>query len=204
MATRRNQKARTRQTLLDGAVRVLADGTADPTMEQIAEAAQVSRATAYRYFDAAGDVVWEVMSDHATADVDEVMASAGQDVVARVLAAEEVINGYLFSDPDGARAFERAALDRSLRGRNQDTDRPARRFRYIDAALDPITHLLSADELHRVRHALALAMGSQAVPAMLDTCRLDVGEARAATRFACQTIAAEATHLASARCGHPD
>ena len=35
----------------------------------------VSRATAYRYFDSAGDVVWEVMSDRAVADIDEVMAT---------------------------------------------------------------------------------------------------------------------------------
>ena len=198
MAARLEQKARTRQALLDGASQVLADGIADPSMEEIAEAARVSRATAYRYFDSAGDVVWEVMSDRAVADIDEVMATAGHDVVARALAAEDAINGYMFGDPDGARAFERAALDRSLRGMAQDTDRPARRFRYIDAALEPIANQLSTEDRHRVRHALALAMGSQAVPAMLDTCRLDMDEARSATRFACQTIAAEASRLAAA------
>ncbi|BAN00669.1 TetR/AcrR family transcriptional regulator [Ilumatobacter coccineus] len=198
MAIRSNQKARTRQALLDGAARVLADGTAEPSMDQIAEAAQVSRATAYRYFDSSSEVVWEVMSDRAIADVDAVMAAAGNDITDRVLAAEEAINGYLFDDPDGARAFERAALDRSLRGMAQDTDRAARRLGYIDAALEPIADRLSHSERRSVRHALALAMGSQAVPAMLDTCRLDVDEARSATRFACRTIATEASRLARA------
>lgn len=198
MASRLNQKARTRQALLDGASQMLAHGTADPSMDQIADAAHVSRATAYRYFDSSGDVVWEAMSDRDIADIEDVMATAFDDVVARVLAAEEAINGYLFDDPDGARAFERAALDRSLRGVAQDTDRAARRLRYIDAALEPIADRLSTSDRRRVRHALALAMGSQAVPAMLDTCRLDIDEARSATRFACKTIATEASRLASA------
>lgn len=199
MAIRSNQKARTRQALLDGAARVLADGTAEPSMDQIAEAAQVSRATAYRYFDSPSEAVWEVMSDRAIADVDAVMAAAGNDITDRVLAAEEAINGYLFDDPDGARAFERAALDRSLRGMSQDTDRAARRLGYIDAALEPIADRLSDGERRSVRHALALAMGSQAVPAMLDTCRLDVDEARSATRFACRAIATEASRMARVR-----
>lgn len=167
-------------------------------MEQIAEAARVSRATAYRYFDSSADVVWELMSDRTIADIEEVMTAAGNDVVARVMAAEEAINDYLFEDPDGARAFERAALDRCLRGIAQDTDRAARRLGYIDAALEPIADRLSRDDHRCVRHALALAMGSQAVPAMLDTCRLEVDEARSATRFACRTIAAEASRLAQA------
>ncbi|MEQ8439879.1 MAG: TetR family transcriptional regulator [Ilumatobacter fluminis] len=198
MAIRTNQKARTRQALLDGAARVLAEGVAVPSMDQIAAAARVSRATAYRYFDSSGDIVWELMSDRAIADIDEVMKATGTDVVARVLAAEEAINGFLFDDPDGARAFERAALDRSLRGMAQDTDRAARRLGYIDAAMAPIADRLSVDDHRRVRHALALTMGSQAVPAMLDTCRLDVDEARAATRFACRAIATEAGRLAEA------
>ena len=198
MAARLNQKARTRRALLDAAARLLADGVPDPSMEQIAEAAQVSRATAYRYFDSASDAVWETMSDGVLTDIDDVMAAAGDDVVTRVLAAEDIVNGYLFGDPDGARAFERAALDRSLRGVAQDTDRAARRLLYIDAALAPIADRLAADELRQVRHALALAIGSQTVLAMLDTCQLDVDEARASTRFACRTIAAEACRLASA------
>jgi hypothetical protein len=98
------------------------------------------------------------MSDRTIADIEEMMTAAGHDVIARVLAAEEAINGYLFEDPDGARAFERAALDRSLRGMGQDTDRAARRLRYIDAALEPIADRLSSRNRRCVRHALALAL----------------------------------------------
>lgn len=196
MAARLKQKARTRQALVDGASQLLEKGMADPSMEEIAAAADVSRATAYRYFDSAADVVWQVLSDRVLTDIDEAMVSAGSDLIARVLAAEDAINGYLFSDPDGARAYERAMLDRSIRGIGTEFDRAARRLRYIDVALEPVVDQLESSDFRRVRHALALAMGSQAVPAMLDTCRLDIADARDATRFVCQTIAEEAVRLA--------
>ena len=44
-----NQKARTRQAIVRAAGALLRDGR-KPSLEEIAEAAQVSRATAYRYF----------------------------------------------------------------------------------------------------------------------------------------------------------
>lgn len=46
---RRSQKARTRSALVDAARALLADGTT-PTVEEAAQAADVSRTTAYRYF----------------------------------------------------------------------------------------------------------------------------------------------------------
>jgi AcrR family transcriptional regulator len=46
---RHRQKARTRQALVAAARRLLADGT-DPTVEDAAAAAGISRTTAYRYF----------------------------------------------------------------------------------------------------------------------------------------------------------
>src|SRR5690606_29510510 len=46
---RANQKLRTRKDLLEAAARLMREGRT-PTFDEIAEAAMVSRATAYRYF----------------------------------------------------------------------------------------------------------------------------------------------------------
>src|ERR671922_144625 len=46
---RTNQKARTRSALLDATRELLAEG-ANPTVEQAADRAAISRTTAYRYF----------------------------------------------------------------------------------------------------------------------------------------------------------
>jgi AcrR family transcriptional regulator len=46
---RAHQRARTRNALIDGARQLLAEGVT-PTVEQVASATTISRATAYRYF----------------------------------------------------------------------------------------------------------------------------------------------------------
>jgi AcrR family transcriptional regulator len=196
MATREQQRARTNRAIVEAASSLLANGSSDLSMEEIADAADVSRATIYRYFDSAADIVWRVYADQ-NIEPPEVTMDGVDDITDRVLLAEQIINDYLFEDPNGARSFEHATLSRTLNGTVTDADRPARRLVYIDAALAPIAADLGP-HLDEVRHALALAMGSQVVPAMLDTCRLPVDEARRATRFACRTIAEAAVRLAEA------
>lgn len=196
MTTRSNQRERTRQALLDAASDLLDGGNAVPTMDEIAERARVSRATAYRYFESAPDVVWQVIADRLIEPVDSAFADAGDDVVGRVARAEAVINDFLFGDPDGTRAFERAVLDRQLAGSARPDDRTGRRLVYIDAALAPIADRLAPADLERLRYALALTMGSQVVTALLDTCGLDVDQAREITRFASRAIVAEALRSA--------
>ncbi len=56
---------------------------------------------------------------------------------------------------------------------------------------------LDQADLERLRYALALTMGSQVVSALLDTCGLDIDQARDVTRFAAQTIVADTLRSAS-------
>jgi AcrR family transcriptional regulator len=191
MTTRTNQRARTRQALMDAAAALLDSGRSTPTMDEIAERARVSRATAYRYFDSAPDVVWQVVVDRQLEPVETAFVAAGDDVGERVERAEVIVNDYLFGDPDGARAFERAMLDRQLTGAAAPDDRAGRRLTYIDAALTPIAEGLDQADLERLRYALALTMGSQVVSALLDTCGLDIDQARDVTRFAARAIVAD-------------
>lgn len=195
MTTHTERRARTRQALVDAVAGLIAAGDPTPSMEDVVAAAEVSRATAYRYFDSVQDIIWHIGADRDLAPVDTLFDGC-DDVVERVLVAESANNDFLFGDPDGARNFERAALDRTLNGVADALTRPARRLVYLDAALEPLAPVLDADELRRLRHALALTMGSQAVPALLDTCRLDVDEARETTRYAARAIITDALRRA--------
>ncbi len=203
MAPRENQRARTRRSILDATAALLDEGRADPSIDEIADRALVSRATAYRYFESASDAVWQVVSDRSLTPPEEALAGAGDDVTERLLRVEKVVNDYLFGDPNGTRAFERAVLGRALDGSGTPDDRAARRLHYIDAALEPLAGRLSPHELELVRHALALTMGSQVVTTLLDTCRLDPAAARDVTTFALGAIVAEALRLVDARGGAP-
>lgn len=187
MTTQTARRERTRQALLDAVAAELDAGNSTPSMEEIAAAAEVSRATAYRYFDSVQHLIWHLGAERDLEPVETAFADS-MSLLDRVLRAEQINNGYLFGDPDGTRAFERAALDRTLRHGDAADTRPARRLRYLDAALAPVADRLDPERLHRLRHSLSLAIGSQCVPALLDTCGLDVDEARRVTRFAVTTL----------------
>lgn len=202
MTSRSNQRARTRRSILSATAELLDEGRTAPTIDEIADRALVSRATAYRYFSSAADAVWQVISDRALPSPEEVLAGAGDDLAERALRVERVINDYLFGDPVGTRTFERAVLERALDGSGAADDRAARRLCYIDAALEPLADRLTPDDLARVRHALALTMGSQVVTALLDTCRLGPDDAREVTAFALEAIVAAAIRLADSPGGH--
>ena len=64
-AGRPNQKSRTRKDLLQAAARLVRQGR-NPGLEEIAEEAMVSRATAYRYFPDVGALLVESAVDIAT------------------------------------------------------------------------------------------------------------------------------------------
>lgn len=191
MATRIEQKARTRQAILDGCADLLG-GDAPPSIEDIAAHTGISRATIYRYFRSSTDIIWHVMSDREIEPPEAVAAQGGDDPVARVLAAEGAVNDYIFADPMGVRQFEVGVLERVLDGSAQETDRPARRLRYIDAALEPLVGRLDDTALARLRHALGLALGTEAFLALVDTCRLDDDEARATAEWACRALVSHA------------
>ena len=191
MATRTEQKARTRQAILDGCAELLGGDTA-PTIDDVAAHTGISRATIYRYFPSSTDIVWHVMSDRAIEPAGDVAASAGDHPIDRVLAAERAVNDYIFANPTGVRQFEVSAIRRVLDGTAEVSDRPARRLRYIDAALEPLTGRLDDTARERLRHSLALILGSEAFLALIDTCRLDTDEARATTDWACRALVRQA------------
>lgn len=190
MATRSNQKERTRQAIAAAATRLVDRGCANPSIDDVAEEALVSRATVYRYFDSTDDLLWQVYSDRHMDTVGGRLPD-GDDLTARVLTAEANINDYIFGNHEQTRAFERVMLERQLQGRTTDQDRPGRRFQQIDVALAPLEEKLDADQVDLVRHALSLAIGSQAMVALLDTGRLDPDRAREVTRFVCRAIVNE-------------
>jgi AcrR family transcriptional regulator len=197
MATRTEQRARTRQAILDAVARLIDTGRTDLDVDEVAREAGVSRATFYRYFNSPLDVLFHVVADRDLLPVEAVRAAG--DVPERVAMAEDVVNTWLFAVPEATRAFERSMLERNATGAAQPEDRPGRRLRYIDAALEPLADRLTERQQFLVRHALALTMGSTSVVAMLDTCGLDAVDAREVTAFAAQAIAAEALRLAAER-----
>jgi AcrR family transcriptional regulator len=183
---REAQKARTR-TLIVAA----AGGLTQPTVEQAADAAGVSRATAYRYFPTqealsveleSGDVWREVealVNDPQTADVGARLDRLIDAVVRTVYAEERHVRTAL-------RVYHDIWL------RNPDSPvRKGRRMDWIDKTISPVP----AEARENLRLALALAISPDAVTMLKDVARLDAEQTRRVLKGAARAMLRAAEQL---------
>lgn len=190
-AGRTNQKLRTRQALIDAVNRLLAGG-ATPTFEEVAEAAMVSRATAYRYFRSLDELMADAFFERRLAGREETFARVSDDPAERLFAAEAAVNGVLMENERAMHLMARSFIDQWLDEAHQgDSSRPGRRLSLIDAALETL-HEVPPQARRRLRNAAALAIGMEAVISLRDVCGLDRREARATARWALEAMVARA------------
>ena len=103
MTERPNQKRRTRRALLDAAADLLREGQS-PTLEEIAERALVSRATAYRYFPNVDNLLVEAALDVVSPQADALFVGhTSQDPVARLDRVDEALNAMPAAETPGKR-----------------------------------------------------------------------------------------------------
>lgn len=186
-----NQKQRTRQALVAAAGRLIAAG-ASPTLADVAEHALVSKATAYRYFASADALIAEVMFDRNFPSESQVLGPLGDDAATRVLAVEAAVNDTLLSHEHAMRMIVRNAVEMALNAADGTVHRVGRRHELIAAAVAPLAKTLKPEALKRLRHALALVIGPEAILAARDVCGLSAGETRKVTRWAAEALVAQA------------
>jgi AcrR family transcriptional regulator len=189
---RTNQKRRTRQALLDAGARLVAEGRS-PTLAEVAEDALVSRTTAYRYFASVEALLGEAFFEQELPTAERLFADPVGEPVERVLRVEEALNGILFAQEVSTHLVVRNTIDAWLASAPDDRPvRPGRRLPLLDAALEPLAATLGPARLRRLRDALALACGTEAVLATRDVCGLEVAEAREVTRWASAALVRQA------------
>ncbi len=187
-----NQKRRTRQALMEAATHLLEAGQT-PTLAEVAEAALVSRATAYRYFPSMDALVEEAFFEQEFPTAEDLFADGVEDVAERVARVEKGVNGLFFDHEVEVHVVVRNLLDAWLAGEGEERPtRPGRRLVLLDAALAPVTKTLGRKRQARLRDALALTIGTEAVLATRDVCGLSVDEARAVTKWASAALVHQA------------
>jgi AcrR family transcriptional regulator len=193
---RSNQKLRTRRALIEAANQLLDRGRT-PSIDEVAEAAMVSRATAYRHFKSVDEIIADAFFEHRMAEADAEIAGWPTGLVDRLLATEAVVNEALLGDEVALHVIARMFMDRWLHS-DPDEDpraepsRPRRRLPFIDAAIDPAAEHLSPPTRRRLRNAAALVIGMEAVLSLRDVCELDREEARETARWAIEALVARA------------
>jgi AcrR family transcriptional regulator len=189
---RANQKERTRAAIVDAAVNMLRSGVA-PSVAAAAEAAKVSRATAYRYFPTPEALHVEIASvTPMYAPVEQLVESLeGNDVEARLLAFLREFNSIAFANEAQSRMALKVYLDTWLGNRDGAQAPPVRkgrRMRWLEGVLEPAKRGRSKKQWRRLQAALALTAGSDAMVIMKDVCRMDDKEAQEVLLWAAQTL----------------
>jgi AcrR family transcriptional regulator len=202
---RKNQKDRTRAAIVDAARELLSDGVT-PTVSSAAEAAKVSRPTAYRYFPTQEALLSEItdISPSVQSVDDAVRAMTSPDPRERLGELLDRINRILVEDEGRYRAALRVYLDTWFAARKAGEAVPqvraGRRRDWLDRVLAPLREKLPPERWQRLQHALALTLGIDSVIVMKDVCGLDNDETLEVLRWTALTVLDAVIREAASSC----
>jgi AcrR family transcriptional regulator len=186
---RPNQRRRTRKDLLQAASR-LAKAGRKPSLEEIAEEALVSRATAYRYFASVEALLTEAALDLAMPEPEAIFGpDAPADPAERVIRADAALQAMMAGNEVALRTMLMQSLERGLSA--GDTAIPARQNRrsgLIEAALAPARKRFRPATFATLNQALALVLGTEAMIVFKDVLQLSDAEALKVKRWAIRAL----------------
>ena len=193
---RTQQKARTRDALIAATRSLLAQGTT-PTVEQAATAAQISRATAYRYFPNQRSLI---VAAHPEIEASSLLPpDTPDDPAARFQAVIEAFTQLVADTEPQQRTMLRLSLEPDAAGHDTLLLRKGRAIGWIEEALRPLRGQLSAKELRRLVLAVRSATGIEARVWLTDIAGLSSREATELIRWTAHTIYQSALDEATAR-----
>lgn len=188
---RTNQRLRTRKDLLEAALRLMSEGL-DPSLEEIAEAAKVSRATAYRYFPNVEALLSEASAHVAFPDTSSLFAGMEKaGAVERLKRLDEATAAMISANEPALRAM----IATSARQAMSDDAVPVRQNRRspaIAGALAPCRSEFDPKALDQLEKALALVIGTESLLALKDVLRLGEAEAADIRQWAIEALVEKA------------
>lgn len=187
---RPNQKTRTRKDLLQAASRLMKQGRS-PSLEEIAEEALVSRATAYRYFPSVEALLVEAAVDVAVPEAGEIFLNdASRDPVARLQRAETALYDMILANEPLLRSMLAHTIQQRLQSDENGSlpRRQNRRTPLIEAALKPASDQFKPSDLKMLTKALGMIMGPEAVVVAKDVLQLDDADTRKVKSWAIRAL----------------
>ncbi len=181
-----NQKRRTRATLLAAATTLVEAGEV-PTIPEVADAAGISRATAYRYFSNQEAMLLEAMLERAMPEIDQIVRGWNESdgAVARLDQLVRTILEVVIEYDASFRAMLRASLDPDA---TRDRIRRGGRIHWLEQALHPVRAQFTTGEFDRLLNALTPYAGIEAVIVLCDIASLTPQQAVETACWASTTL----------------
>ena len=191
-----NQKKRTRQVLLEAAARLIRSG-ASPSVSEAADAAGVSRRTAYRYFQSTqrlhADAALETLRPAMELAIESSPASNSvADVETRLSTLVDSMQRLTLQNEQLLRTMIHETV--LTPGPGSGPRRGGRRIDWIESAIKPLSSQLNTASYKRLVSALALCTGIESLLVMRDICGLSAKESTKVAQWMCQIIVRESVN----------
>ena len=171
---RTEQKQRTREALVSAARDLIAQGAATPTVAMAAQAASISRTTAYRYFPTQEALLVAAHPEITASTL--VPDDAGDDPERRLLGAVSAFIRIVLDTEQQQRTMLRLSLDPSV-SRESLPLRQGRAITWFEQALAPLRPRLTDAEIHRLVLSVRSAVGIESLVWLTDIGGLSRAEA---------------------------
>jgi AcrR family transcriptional regulator len=179
------QKRRTRDALIAAARELVAEG-ATPTVEGAAEAASISRTTAYRYFPNQRSLLSAAHPETAASSL--LPPDAPDDVATRLDLVIDAFTRMIVDTEAQQRTMLRLSLEADPVERSQLPLRQGRATKWIEEALAPLRTDMSETEVHRLTLAIRSATGIEALAWLTDVAGLSSNDARDLMRWSARAL----------------
>jgi AcrR family transcriptional regulator len=179
------QKARTRDVLVAAARDLVAAGVT-PTVEDAAEAASISRTTAYRYFPNKRALLLAAHPEIAATSM--LPANPPQDPAARLDAVVANFSAMILDTEAQQRTMLRLSLEADAAERAALPLRQGRAIAWIAEALDGVRNDLSDEQFRQLVLSIRATIGIEAIVWLVDVAGLSRNDAVALTRWSAQAL----------------
>ena len=183
------QKQRTRQQILTAAAALISSGSR-PTVTEAADAAEVSRRTAYRYFPSQEKLLTEATLNGVRPAIEEAMAAAPtgdsiEDIEARLVMLVHTVQKLTLRNEALLRTMIHATVLEKTRGAPK---RGTRRLEWIELAVGGLQRRLKSAAYERLLTGLALCLGTEAFLVFRDIRGLTGPQATEASEWLALTV----------------
>lgn len=180
------QRRRTRRAIVEATSRLLAAGT-DPSINDIAAAADVSRRTIYAYFPTLDQLLLDATLGAMNVSIEAAIDSSVEpDARARIAALVAALSDGMAGSLPLGRKLIKLTVDAPPSG--PGPKRGYRRIGWIEAALEPVRPRLGPDRFEQLVSALAVVIGWEAFVVLFDVRGLSVDQAREIITGAATTL----------------